>query len=70
MADIEVGSVWVRKSDGQKTTVLSTQPATMFNGWVTHRAKRLTHTERQAFLRKYEPAVTEQGENREEQDRG
>lgn len=69
MADIEVGSVWVRKSDGQETTILHVEPAHIYNGSVTHKAKRRTYTERTNFLRKYEPAVTEHGENREEQGR-
>lgn len=49
------GAVWVRKSDGQETTIISHDPATTYNAWVVHKAKRTTHTERRNFLRKYEP---------------
>lgn len=53
--DLKPGAVWVRKSDGQETTIISAESPLVFNGYVTHRAKRLTYTERWSFLRKYEP---------------
>lgn len=51
---IKVGQTWRRKSDGVETVIIHPGSAVMYNSWVVHKAKRLTHTERRGFLKKYE----------------
>lgn len=53
--NITRGSVWVRKADGQETTVLGTPDPHSVTAYVAHQAKRTTYTQVPNFLRKYVP---------------
>lgn len=52
---ITPGDIWVRKSDGQETTILQAPGAWIHNGRVVHKAKRVTRTLTHDFYRKYAP---------------
>lgn len=55
---LAAGQTWRNKKTQVQTVIISAGSGAIWNSYVVHQSKRLTHTSRTAFFKKYEQ-VTE-----------